>query len=66
VGLFTQAGQVFLTQGLTRLPVARSTAIGYSQVLFAALWGALFFAERPDGWTVLGGLLILAAALIRR
>jgi len=66
VGLFTQAGQVFLTQGLTRLPVARSTAIGYSQVLFAALWGALFFAERPDGWTALGGLLILAAALIRR
>lgn len=66
VGIFTQVGQVFLTQGLTQLPVARSTAIGYSQVLFAALWGGLFFGEQPDGWTALGALLILAAALIRR
>ena len=65
VGIFTQVGQVCLTQGLTQLPVARSTAIGYSQVLFAALWGGLFFGEQPDGWTALGALLILAAALIR-
>ena len=66
VGVFTQLGQVTLTQGLTRMPAARSTAIGYSQVLFAALWGALFFAERPDGWTAIGAVLILAAGLLSR
>ena len=30
VGLFTQLGQVWLTQGLTALPAARATSINYA------------------------------------
>ena len=66
VGLFTQLGQIGLTQGLTRLPAAQATAIGYVQVAFAALWGRLFFGEALDGWTAAGAALILAATLLSR
>lgn len=64
VGLFTQLGQLTLTEGLMGLPAARATAISYVQVAFAALWGWLIFAEPLEGTTLLGGLLVLAATLI--
>ncbi len=66
VGLFTQLGQIGLTQGLTRLPAARATTIGYVQVAFAALWGRLLFGEAISSATGIGALLILAAALLSR
>ncbi|MCP9850484.1 DMT family transporter [Cyanobium sp. Morenito 9A2] len=64
VGLFTQLGQIGLTKGLMALPAARATAMSYVQVVLAALWGWLFFAEHPNGWTVLGAALVLAATLL--
>lgn len=64
VGLFTQLGQIGLTKGLMALPAARATAMSYAQVVFAALWGWLFFAERLSGWTVLGAALVLSATLV--
>ncbi len=66
VGLFTQLGQIGLTHGLTRLPAARATTIGYVQVAFAALWGRLLFGEAISSATGIGALLILAAALLSR
>jgi drug/metabolite transporter (DMT)-like permease len=66
VGLFTQLGQMELTQGLTALPAARATALSYAQVVFAALWGWLFFAEPLDLRTGLGAALVLAATLLNR
>jgi hypothetical protein len=64
VGLFTQLGQIGLTQGLVQLPLATSTAIGYSQVGFAALWGGLLFHEPLSLQMLAGGMLVLAAALM--
>ena len=64
VGLFTQIGQVYLTQGLMALPAAQATAISYSQVLFAGLWGWFVFAEPINGWTVAGAALVLAATVL--
>lgn len=58
-----QAGQVYLTRGLQLEPAGRATAVGYLQVVFAALWGVIFFAELPTLWTWLGGLVILASTL---
>ncbi len=63
VGVTAQAGQVFLTRGLQLEPAGRATAVGYLQVVFAALWGALFFAEFPDGWTFAGALIIIGSTL---
>jgi drug/metabolite transporter (DMT)-like permease len=64
VGLFTQLGQLGLTQALTALPAAQATAISYVQVLLAGLWGWLIFGETSDASTIAGGLLVLAATLI--
>jgi len=66
VGMFTQLGQLGVTLGLTQLPAARATTISYMQVAFAALWGWWLFGETVNGWTSLGALLILAAALVGR
>ena len=66
VGLFTQLGQIGLTQGLTKLPAARATALSYTQVLFAALWGWLFFGEGLNARTAIGAALVLAATALSR
>lgn len=64
VGLLTQLGQIGLTNGLLRLPAARATALGYSQVAFAALWGWWLYDERPEAGAVAGALAILGATLL--
>ena len=64
VGLLTQLGQVWLTEGLAVLPAARATSINYVQVAFATLWGVLWFAEPITGTVVIGAACVLAATLI--
>jgi drug/metabolite transporter (DMT)-like permease len=64
VGVFTQIGQVALTRGMQLEPAGRATALSYSQVLFASLWGVLFFGEIPGPWTAAGAALILASTLL--
>ena len=59
VGLSTHFGQVFLTRGLQLEPAGRATAVGYLQILFAAIWGLLIFGERPDAWTGAGAAVIV-------
>lgn len=70
VGLTTQAGQIYLTRGLSLEPAGRAMAIGYLQILFAAVWGVFFFAEYPDLWSIAGSILVvggtLAIGLVRR
>jgi drug/metabolite transporter (DMT)-like permease len=64
VGITTQIAQVYMTRGLQMERAGRATAVGYLQVVFAAIWGALFFAEFPDGWSLVGGALILGSTLL--
>ena len=64
VGMSTQLAQVSMTRGLQLEPAGRATAVGYLQIVFAALWGALAFGERPSGWSVAGAAVILAGTLL--
>ena len=64
VGVAAQAGQVCLTRGLALEPAGRATAIGYLQVVFAAIWGALLFGEIPDGWVIAGATVIIGSTLV--
>lgn len=64
VGVTTQIAQVYMTRGLQSEPAGRATAVGYLQVVFAALWGALLFGEHPTAWTVAGATLILVCTVI--
>ena len=64
VGVTTQLGQIYLTRGLRRERAGRATAVAYLQVVFAAVWGALFFGEMPDAWVVAGAALIIGSTLV--
>ena len=64
VGVFTQVGQIGLTKAMAIETAAKASAYGYFQVVFSALLGFIFFAEIPTLWTLLGGGLIIAGALV--
>lgn len=64
VGVFAQIGQVCLTRGLALEPAGRAMAISYVQIVFATLWGVLFFGEVPGVATLLGSLLVIGGTAI--
>lgn len=64
IGVTTQIAQVFMTEGLKRERAGRAMAVGYLQIVFAALWGLLFFAEVPDAWSVVGTLLVVVGTFV--
>ena len=64
VGILTQLGQIWVTQGLSRLPAARATSLNYVQVLFAAGWGWIWFNESITAFTCMGAALVLSASFI--
>lgn len=64
VGIVTQAGQIFLTKGLHRERAGRAMSMSYVQVVFAALWGWMFFREIPNSLAVFGAALILFGMLV--
>ena len=46
------------------MPAAQATSINYIQVVFAALWGYLWFSEGLTSWVVIGGVMVLASTLV--
>lgn len=64
VGVTTQVGQVCITRGLHLETAGRATAIGYTQVLFATLWGLLFLGEVPGALVLVGGALVLVGSVL--
>ena len=63
VGITTQIAQTSMTRGLQLERTARATTVGYLQIVFAVIWGALLLGERPTAWTLLGALVIIGATL---
>ncbi len=63
VGVTTQVAQLYMTRGLQMEQAGRATAVGYLQIVFAAVWGMLFFGEVPDAWSVAGAVLIVGSTL---
>ncbi|HEU4420530.1 MAG TPA: DMT family transporter [Planctomycetota bacterium] len=62
IGIATQLAQVAMTKGLAREAAGRATAIGYLQVGFATLFGAIVFGVWPDAWSW-GGMLVILLSL---
>ena len=63
IGVSTQLGQIAITHGLRLERAGTATATAYLQIVFAAMWGVLFFAEIPDAGTIIGSLVIIASTL---
>ena len=64
IGVVSQIGQVYITRGLQAEKAGRAMTMSYVQILFAAIWGLIFFAEVPDVLSILGALLVVFGLLI--
>lgn len=64
IGVTVQVAQLFMTRALHREAASKVTAIGYSQVAFAFLFGALFFGESLTLLSAAGALLVIAGATL--
>jgi len=62
-GVFATAGQMFLTYGYHQAPATRISIYNYAHVLFAFLLGLALWNEMPDLLSLVGGVLIIAAAV---
>ncbi|MFV0513995.1 MAG: DMT family transporter [Jhaorihella sp.] len=63
IAFFGTAGQMALIRAFSQGEAAMLAPYSYSGLIFATAWGALFFAEWPDLWTVSGALVIAGAGL---
>ncbi|MEZ4271836.1 MAG: DMT family transporter [Myxococcota bacterium] len=64
LGITTQIAQVTMTRGLALLPAGPATTIGCLQIVFATFLGWVFFAEIPQGWAVLGAILVICSTVV--
>lgn len=63
LGVVTFIAQLTMTRGLRLEPAGRAASISYLQVVFAFVWGMVFFNEFPGALSVAGAVLILASTV---
>lgn len=63
IAIFGTLSQLCLIRALGIGEASMLAPFAYVGLLFATLWGMLFFAEYPDIWTVVGALVIVGAGL---
>lgn len=64
VSLSTQVAQMCMTRAYALEKAGSTSAIGLSQVVFAMIWGVLFFDEHPDWRTLLGAALVVVGTVL--
>ncbi len=62
-GVIAAVGMVLLGQAYRLAPANKAATFEYSGLLWAPLWGFLFFAEIPGTGTLVGALLIVGAGI---
>ncbi len=62
-GVFAAGGQFGLTFAYHHAPASRISIFVYLHVLFAVIVGFVLFNERPDALSIIGGLMIISAAV---
>ncbi len=64
-GAAAAMGQFSVTAAYKFAPAKDISVFDYSQVLFASIWGGLFFGELPDQWSIIGYVIIIGTAVVR-
>lgn len=64
-GLAACGGQFTVTAAYKCAPAKEISVFDYSQVLFASIWGMLFFEELPDRYSLIGYVIIIATAIAK-
>lgn len=63
-GLLANISQLFLSNAYKLAPAGQIGPVNYIAIIFAGIWGYLFWQELPDGLSLVGFSLILTAILI--
>lgn len=63
LGVLGTIGQALLIRAFSLAEASAIAPFEYSVLLWAGLWGWLIFDTLPDGWTVIGAAVIVAAGL---
>lgn len=64
-GLAATGGQFCITAAYTYAPAKEISVFDYTQVIFAAMWGLLFFGELPDLYSYVGYAIIIITAVVK-
>ncbi|MBL8123556.1 MAG: DMT family transporter [Pyrinomonadaceae bacterium] len=64
IGVFSQLGQIFLTNALQRERAAGVAIINYSGLIYAIAFGTLFFGEKIVPLTIVGMALVVGGVLL--
>lgn len=64
IGIFSQLGQIFLTNALQRERAAGVAIINYSGLIYAIAFGTLFFGEQIVPLTIVGMALVVGGVLL--
>ena len=64
-GLSAAVGQFAITTAYKFAPAKKLSVFDYTQVIFAALWGILFFKEVPVPLSIVGYVIIIGVAFVR-
>ena len=62
-GLAAAGGQFSITAAYCYAPSREISVYDYSQIIFSALLGFFFFGQMPDGWSILGYVIICTVAV---
>ena len=60
----TAVGQIFMTQGFQLEHAGIASVLSYSDLVFVFIWDTLLLGEHVEGFSVLGGAIIIVGALI--
>jgi drug/metabolite transporter (DMT)-like permease len=63
IGVLGSAAQLCLVRSFSMAEASVVAPFAYVGILFATGWGILLYDEWPDGWTILGALVIVLAGL---
>ncbi len=64
-GIAAAGGQLSITAAYSHAPAKEISVFDYSQIIYASLWGILFFGELPDAMSIIGYVIIIGAAVMR-
>jgi len=63
IGLISVLPHFFLVHALSLAEASVVAPFGYVGLLFATIWGMIFFGDYPDAYTYLGAAIIVAAGV---
>ena len=64
-GCSAALAQISITAAYTKVPAKEISVFDFSQILFAAILGALFLDQLPDRYSIIGYIIIIVTAVAR-